>query len=94
MILKTQESAMDLFVKKFFLQPIKYEPQEVMNAWGKIDRILDKAIEPAHVNSAQRMFEQMLNYFQFTPEQRASPLIHGMQAKINKVREEVNAVVY
>lgn len=71
--------------KKFMVQPVKYEVSEVMKAWSKIDSILNNAERTTHVETAQRMFDNMLHHFQFTEEQKRSPLIAGMQARINEV---------
>ena len=71
--------------RKFMVQPAEYEVSEVMKAWSKIDAILNTADRTTHVETAQRMFDNMLHHFQFTPEQRRSPLIAGMQARINEV---------
>lgn len=80
------------FRKKMMVQPVPYKPEDVMQAWAKIDRIVDEAYMDTHINTAQRMFERMLNRFGFTPEQCRSPLIDGMQAKINTARCNVIAV--
>lgn len=75
------------FNKKFFIQPVEYNLDEVTNAWSKIDRILENAYLDTHVQTAQRMFDQMLHHFQFTEEQKRSPLIAGMQEKIMRKME-------
>jgi hypothetical protein len=72
--------------------PPEIDTIEVMNAWGKIDRILDSAYMDTHVETAQRLFNNMLKSFNFTPEQRQSPLTLGMQAKINLRRGQAIAI--
>ncbi len=78
--------------RKLDPQPVAFQPSDVMDAWAKIDRILDKAQLDTHVDTAQRMFDQMLSRFRFTMEQRKSPLIAGMQDKINKAYGHVLVV--
>lgn len=69
--------------------PVQYEPDEPMKAWSKIDRTIDTAQTDVHIEAAQRMFNKMLSYYGFTNEQRQSPLIHGMQGKIDAKRAGV-----
>jgi hypothetical protein len=69
-------------------KPIPYEPVEVMDAFRKVDRILDAATESEHINTAERMFANMLNRFNFNEAERSSPLVIGMQARINKMRAD------
>lgn len=80
------------FRKKMLVQPVEYEPEEVMQAWAKIDRIVEDAYMDTHVDTAQRMFNQMLDRFGFTSEQCRSPLITGMQAKIDNARQDAICV--
>lgn len=69
--------------------PVKFDMDEPMKAWSKIDRTLNSAQTDVHVEAAQIMFNKMLDYYGFTKEQRNSPLIHGMQGKINSTRKNV-----
>ena len=72
--------------------PMEVDTTEVMNAWSKIDRILDSAYMDTHVTIAQNMLSNMLTQFGFTPEQRQSPLVIGMQEKINRCRQHAIGV--
>lgn len=67
------------------------QPMEVNEAYRKVDRILDTAFLPSHVDAAENLFLNMLNRFKFTHAQRLSPLVIGMQEKINARRNEVIA---
>ncbi len=69
--------------------PVEYEADEPMLAWSKIDRTIDTAQTDVHIEAAQRMFNKMLTYYGFTNAQRHSPLIYGMQEKINTKRATV-----
>lgn len=82
----------EAFDKKFNLQPVQYEPEEVINAWSKINAVLDSAYLDTHVEAAQGMFNNMIRYFGITKEQRTSPLIQSMQAKINRTRATGNII--
>lgn len=72
-------------------KPVEYKPADVMDAFRKVDRILDTAFLPTHVETAERMFNNMLNRYGFSNTDRASPLIVGMQDHINKRRNEIDA---
>lgn len=74
------------FRSKMLPVPVEFKHSEVMDAWSKIDRILAGSYMDTHVEAAQKMFNQMLHHFAFTDEQRMSPLIIGMQDKINDHR--------
>jgi hypothetical protein len=80
------QRAYTAFHKKMLPQPVPFELHEVMDAWSKVDQILRNAYLDTHVETAQRMFNNMLHRFGFTEEQKRSPLIAGMQDKINKIR--------
>lgn len=76
-------------------KPIPYQPAEVMEAFRKVDRILDGATLPEHIDTAERMFANMLTRYNFSDADRLSPLIVGMQDRINDLRgqwEEMNRV--
>lgn len=60
--------------------------EEAVNAWGKLNRVVDSAISKTHLDVAENLLDRMLNEFHFTPEQRASPLVVGMRDKIYKAR--------
>lgn len=70
-------------------QPVAFKPSEVNDAYRKVDRILDTAFLPEHVNTAERMFANLLNRYGFSESDRASPLVVGMQDRINTRRAEV-----
>jgi hypothetical protein len=72
-------------------QPVAFKPSEVIDAYRKVDRILDTAFLPEHVDTAERMFINLLNRFAFSAEHRTSPLVVGMQDRINTRRAEVIA---
>lgn len=59
---------------------------EAVNAWGKLNRVVDSAFSKTHLDVAENLLERMLEEFHFTPEQRASPLVVGMRDKIYKAR--------
>ena len=80
------QRAFEAFNKKMFVQPVPFRYAEVMEAWNKIENILKGAYMDTHVDTAQRMFDNMLHRFGFTEEQKRSPLIMGMQDRINQVR--------
>lgn len=67
------------------------KPAEVNEAYRKVDRILDTAFLPSHVDAAENMFGNLLNRFKFSHNDRQSPLVIGMQEKINIRRDEVIA---
>lgn len=75
--------------KKLNLQPVEFRPVEAVEAFRKVDRILDTAWLPAHVDTAESMMVNLLHRYGFTPEQRNSPLVVGMQERINTRREQV-----
>lgn len=77
------------FDKKFNVQALPYQPIEVVEAFRKVDRILDTAWLPEHVTTAENMFGNLLHRYGFTPEQRVSPLVVGMVERINSCRETV-----
>lgn len=85
-MLKSLERLLKKAKGKFLLVPVEYTADEPMEAWSKIDRSLDSAYTDVHVDTVQRMFNQMLTYYNFSIEQRNSPLIAGMQEKINSKR--------
>lgn len=70
-------------------KPVAFKPSEVNDAYRKVDRILDTAFLPEHVDTAERMFANLLNRFGFSESDRASPLVVGMQDRINTRRAEV-----
>ena len=70
-------------------QPVAFKPSEVNDAYRKVDRILESAFLPSHVDTAERMFGNMLNRYGFKDTDRDSPLIVGMQDRINTRRSEV-----
>lgn len=76
----------EAFNKKMLPQPVPFQYTEVMDAWSKIEAILKNAYMDTHVDTAQRMFNNMLHRFGFTEEQKKSPLIMGMQEKITQMR--------
>ena len=77
------------FDKKFNVQALPYQPIEVVEAFRKVDRILDTAWLPGHIDTAESMMVNLLNRYNFTKEQRSSPLVVGMQERINTRREQV-----
>lgn len=77
------------FKEKMLPIPVEYEPIDVINAWEKVDNILKTSYTDVHVECAQNMFNRMLSYYALTPEQRNSPIITGMQDKINRSRKNV-----
>lgn len=62
---------------------------EAVNAWGKLDRVVNTAYCHAHLNVAENMLERVLDEFHFTPEQRASALVVGMRNKIFEARQQI-----
>ena len=78
------------FDKKFNVQALPYQPIEVVEAFRKVDRILDTAWLPGHIDTAESMMVNLLNRYNFTKEQRSSPLVVGMQERINTRREQVS----
>lgn len=75
--------------KSLNVQVQAYQPVEAVEAFRKVDRILDSAWLPGHVDTAETMMVNLLTRYGFTPEQRTSPLVVGMQERINNRREEV-----
>jgi hypothetical protein len=69
-------------------EPVPYKYDDVMVAWDKIYSILKNARNFRDVMIAENMFNNMLHQFGFSDEQRNSPLIHGMQTKINSIRAQ------
>ncbi len=72
-------------------QSMAFKPSEVNDAYRKVDRILDTAFLPEHVDTAERMFANLLNRFGFSDTDRVSPLVVGMQDRINTRRAEVES---
>lgn len=72
-------------------KPVAFKPSDVNDAYRKVDRILDTAFLPEHVDTAERMFTNLLTRFAFNAEHRTSPLVVGMQDRINTRRAEVIA---
>lgn len=72
-------------------QPVTFKPSEVNDAYRKVDRILETAFLTEHVDTAERMFTNLLNRFAFSAQHRTSPLVVGMQDRINTRRAEVIA---
>lgn len=70
------------------IKPMPFQPADVMEAFRKVDRILDDATLPEHIETAERLFANMLNRYKFSDTDRASPLIVGMQERINLMRAE------
>ncbi len=70
-------------------RPVEFKPADVMDAFRKVDRILETAFLPSHVDTAERMFGNMLTRYGFKESDRSSPLIVGMQDRINTRRDEV-----
>lgn len=67
-------------------KPMEYQPSEVMDAFRKVDRILDTAVLPEHVDTAERMFANMLRRYGMNNTEPQSPLVVGMQTRINTLR--------
>lgn len=67
-------------------KPVPFQPADVMEAFRKVDRILDSAKLPEHIETAERLFANMLSRYGFSETDRASPLIVGMQDRINQMR--------
>lgn len=74
---------------KLSIQPQPYHPIEAVEAFRKVDRILDTAWLPGHIDTAESMMVNLLNRYNFTKQQRTSPLVVGMQERINTRREQV-----
>lgn len=62
---------------------------EAVDAWGKLDRVVNTAYCHAHLNVAENMLERVLAEFHFTDEQRASALVVGMRNKIYAARQQI-----
>lgn len=89
MLEKMFDKLIDSFDKKFNRQPVEYQPTEVVDAFNKVDRILASAWMPTHVDTAEKMMAHLLHRFAFTVKHCESPLIVGMQERINNRREEI-----
>lgn len=85
MLQKTISSLFNTLTPK----PLPFNEAEVLDAFAKVSRILDKAVIPAHVETAENMFINMLKRYGFDENARKSPLILAMQAKINERRAAV-----
>ncbi len=75
--------------EKLNVQPQSYRPAEVLEAFKKVDRILETAWMPSHVDVAEAMMVYFVNRYGFTDEQRSSPLVVAMQERINSKRESI-----
>lgn len=62
---------------------------EAVNAWGKLDRVVNSAYCHAHLNVAESLLERVLAEYHFTPEQKMSALVVGMRDKIYEARRNV-----
>lgn len=74
-----------------FQKPETAKPSDVNDAYRKVDRILDTAWRPEHIDVAERMFANMMKRYSFTEKDYESPLVIGMQDRINTRRAEVEA---
>lgn len=70
-------------------KPLPYNDVDILDAFRKIDRILDNAAIPAHVETAENMFCNMLKRYGLRANEEESAFVRAMQAKINACRARI-----